>query len=262
MAKRDMAKRSSAETAAVAEIADDGPAPGEDAPHAKAEAGWRGSREVWLQAAYESLLESGVEAVRIQPLGKKINLSRTSFYWFFEDREELLSGLVSLWREKNTEGLLRQAGAYSESLVEAILNVFDCWINPTIFDSQFEQAIRSWALQSPDVAREILAADTIRLDALRSMFGRYGIDELSADVRARSVYLTQIGYISMQTKENLAVQMRRIPKYVEIFSGQMPQPQELARFFARNNYEVAEPAPRDRRRGPRRTETGPAAAKG
>ena len=58
--------------------------------------GWRGSQEGWLEAAYEALVESGVEAVKIQPLAKKLKLSRTSFYWFFEDREQLLAALIYL----------------------------------------------------------------------------------------------------------------------------------------------------------------------
>ena len=49
------------------------------------EAAGRGSLESWLNAAYESLKESGVDAVRVMPLAKKLNLSRTSFYWYFQD---------------------------------------------------------------------------------------------------------------------------------------------------------------------------------
>lgn len=65
--------------------------------------GWRGSQEGWLEAAYQALLESGVDSVKILPLAKKLNLSRTSFYWFFKDREELLAALVARWREKIPE---------------------------------------------------------------------------------------------------------------------------------------------------------------
>ena len=73
--------------------------------------GWRGSQEGWLEAAYQSLLESGVDSVKILPLAKKLNLSRTSFYWFFKDREELLSALVARWREKNTGNIVKQSEA-------------------------------------------------------------------------------------------------------------------------------------------------------
>lgn len=200
------------------------------------DSGWRGSPDVWLGAAYESLLEAGVDAVKIQPLAKKLNLSRTSFYWFFKDREELLNALVSRWREKNTGNLVKRAEAYAETVAEAMLNVFDCWLDSRLFDSQFEFAVRSWALQSPEILAEVQSADQQRLDALSRMFLRFGHDDTHADVRARTIYLVQIGYISMQTKEDIAVRMKRIPEYVEIFTGQVPEQRELDRFFARHGY--------------------------
>jgi AcrR family transcriptional regulator len=202
------------------------------------ETGWRGSLEGWLDAAYESLTESGVDSVRVMPLAKKLGLSRTSFYWFFKDREELLAALIERWRLKNTGNLVAQSECYAESINEAMLNVFDCWLNPELFDSQFEFAMRSWALQSPEVAEHIRVADIARREALITMFLRFGYDPVGADVRARTIYLTQIGYISTNTREDLAQRMQRIPEYVKIFTGQEPQARELKRFYSRHGYET------------------------
>ena len=204
------------------------------------DAGGRGSRELWLAAAYESLVEAGIDAVRIQALGKRVGLSRTSFYWFFQDRDALLGALLDLWREKNS-GLAKQAAAYAESITEAILNVHDCWLDPSLFDSQFEFAVRSWALQSAAVAAEIEKADSARIAALASMFMRFGSSAVAADARARTIYLTQIGYISMKTREDLATRMRRIPHYVEVFTGTPPKPRDLARFYARHSFSPEAP---------------------
>ena len=198
--------------------------------------GWRGSQEGWLEAAYSSLIDSGVDSVKILPLAKKLKLSRTSFYWFFKDREELLDALVQKWRDKNTGNLIKQSEAYAESLAEAMLNVFDCWLNKDLFDSQFEFAVRSWALQSSDILREVQAADQTRVEALSKMFMRFGLKAVPADVRARTTYLVQIGYISMQSQEDIAVRMKRIPEYIAIYTGQIPQQRELDRFFARHGY--------------------------
>lgn len=196
--------------------------------------GWRGSPDVWLNAAQELLLESGVDAVKIQPLAKRLNLSRTSFYWFFKDHQELLDALVKRWREKNTGNLVKQATAYAETLVEAVLNVNDLWFDPELFDSKFEFAIRSWALQSPNILAEVQEADQIRLSAIRDLYKKFGFDQMSADVRARTIYLVQIGYISMQTEEELVLRMSRIPDYVEIFTGLRASKRELDRFYARH----------------------------
>ncbi|TBW54333.1 TetR/AcrR family transcriptional regulator [Marinobacter halodurans] len=200
------------------------------------ESGWRGSPDLWVSAARDVFLASGIENVKIATLSKRLNLSRTSFYWFFSDREELLAALMNTWKDKNTGGIVRQSQAYADSLAEATLNVFDCWLDETLFDSKFEFAIRSWALQSAEIQQEVQAADAQRLEALTSMFERFGYDNKAADVHARTVYLVQIGYISMQAKEDLAVRMERIPEYIKTFTGTYPKKNEIERFHHRHGY--------------------------
>ncbi|WP_025854568.1 TetR/AcrR family transcriptional regulator [Pseudomonas sp. CHM02] len=206
-------------------------------PRGKAQdTGWRGSVDVWLDAAYAALKASGIDAVRVMPLAKQLGLSRTSFYWFYEDREQLLAALLARWRDKNTGNLVRQCESYAESISEAILNVFECWLNPELFDSQFEFAVRSWAMQSADVSAEIALADDTRINALAGMFRRFGYDDEAADVRARTIYLTQIGYISMKTTEDVVVRFRRIPQYVSVFTGKALKRRELDRFYGAFGY--------------------------
>lgn len=194
----------------------------------------RGSPQLWLQAARQTLLDGGVEAVKILSLAKALNLSRASFYWFFEDREALLSALLDLWRDQNTGNIVKRAAAYADTLAEAVLNVSDCWFDDSLFDSKFEFAVRSWALQSPQVLAEVQEADRVRIAALTDMFARFGRTSISAAVRARTVYLVQIGYISMQTSEEIELRMSRMSEYVQAFTGVEPQARELSRFFSRH----------------------------
>ncbi|HRO15937.1 MAG TPA: TetR/AcrR family transcriptional regulator [Paracoccus sp. (in: a-proteobacteria)] len=205
--------------------------------HEAPETGWRGSPEGWLEAAYEALIEGGIDAVKILPLANRLKLSRTSFYWFFKDREALLSALADRWDECTTAPLTAAATAYAETEAEALLNVIGCFLPPDGFDSRLEFAVRAWALQDAGIMARIRQADVARLTALRDMLARWGHDPQDADVRARTIYLVQIGYISMQVQEPLADRMSRIPTYVEIYSGGCrPQPRELARFHARHGY--------------------------
>jgi AcrR family transcriptional regulator len=196
----------------------------------------RGSADMWLDAAYEGLLEGGVDAVRILPLAKKLNLSRTSFYWFFKDREELLDFLLGRWKQKNTGNWIERTQAYADSVCEAMLNVFDCWFDDTLFDSRFEAAMRSWAQQSPEIAAQMAQDDAQRIAALTDLFARFGYEPRAADVRARVAYFTQAGYVSTKPDEDMAVRMSRIPEYVEVFTGVRPKKHELQRFYSRRNF--------------------------
>ncbi len=205
--------------------------------HSAPETGWRGSYEGWLEAAYAALIDSGIDGVKILPIANRLKLSRTSFYWHFKDREALLEALVRRWEERTTRPLVAATGSYADTEAEALLNVIGCFLPPKEFDDRLEFAVRSWALQDDKVMGRVQAADVERLAALAEMLRRWGHDPVDADVRARTIYLVQIGYISMQVQESLATRMARVPKYIEIYSGgRIPEPREIARFHARHGF--------------------------
>ncbi len=201
--------------------------------------GWRGSRDVWLDAARTALIQSGVDAVKIQPLATGMSIARTSFYWFFKDRNALLDALLDEWEAKNTGAFVEACGAYSETISEAVLNLIVVFHDEDLFEPQLDFAIRGWAHKSEAVAARVRDADEARLAAIRNMFERFDFEIDEADVRARTVYLTQIGYISMQVKESDVVRLNRAPGYVKTFCGKAPTRNELARFHARLKYEPA-----------------------
>lgn len=194
----------------------------------------RGSEDLWLDAAYQVLIDTGVDAVRIMTLAKKLQLSRTSFYWHFEDREALLQALIRRWQNKNTGNLVAQTRKYAETITEAVFNLFDCWLNPQLFDSRLDFAIRNWAAQSDDLKVIVDSMDQQRIDAISAMFKRFAYSEENAGVRAHTMYYTQVGYISLMVKEPITTRVLRMPDYIEIFTGSYPSDSEINRFLARH----------------------------
>ena len=200
----------------------------------------RGSEALWLDAAYRALVEGGIEAVRVAPLADTLGLSRTSFYGHFASREALMARLLEQWRDRNTGNLVARAEAYAESLQEALFNLFDAWIDPGIFDARLDRAVRNWALIDPGILAAIEEADRARLDAVAALFARFGVPPDMARVRAGALYYTQIGYIAMMVSEPVALRLRRMPMYVEVFSGRSPTEAEVARFSARHGVAAPE----------------------
>ncbi|MCR9274837.1 MULTISPECIES: TetR/AcrR family transcriptional regulator [Mameliella] len=196
--------------------------------------GWRGSRELWLDAAREAFIASGIDAVKIQPLASRLGLSRTSFYWFFDDREALLQALLDDWEEINTRCLVQATEGFAETITEAVLSVIGVFLPGGGFEPRLDLAVRGWAHQSDAIAAKVNSTDELRLSAIRAMFERFGFDPDEADVRARTMYLVQIGYISMQVQEDVGLRLARIPNYVKTFTGQAPDARDLARFEARH----------------------------
>ncbi len=205
-----------------------------DASDTDPDRGWRGSAEAWIDAAHAMLVETGVESVRIMTLAKSLGLSRTSFYWHFPDRDALLAALLDRWRTKNTANLIRCTEIYAASITEAVFNLFDCWITPEIFDDRLDFAVRNWARADPALEAVVAEADSARIDAIRVMYAHHGYPPDQADIRARTVYLTQVGYIAMMVREPVESRLSRMPVYVEAFTGRAPSPQEVDRFMTRH----------------------------
>ncbi len=59
----------------------------------------------WLQTALDIFVAEGIDAVRITRLANDLGVTRGSFYWHFQNREDLLHSLVSYWKDKNTAAI-------------------------------------------------------------------------------------------------------------------------------------------------------------
>ncbi len=194
-----------------------------------------GSKDAWLDAAYTVLTQNGVDAVKIMTLARLTSLTRTGFYWHFKDRADLLEAMVQRWEQHNTGNLVAKTELPAQTITEAMLNLFDCWLDASLFDAPLDLAIRNWARNDSDLNARLDRADKQRIDAIAGIFVRFGHSRVQAQVRAMSVVYTQIGYISMQVDESNQQRLAQVPHYVEVFTGHAPGAAEIAAFRARHH---------------------------
>jgi AcrR family transcriptional regulator len=209
----------------------------------------KATREDWLALAVRTLVEQGVDAVMILPLAKQLDVSRSSFYWYFRNRDDLLDELLKHWSRTNTRAILDHASQPSQSVAEGVLLIFRCWSDESLFDPHLDFAVRHWARQSRAVRTLIDQADMARLAAIQSMFQRHGYGGEEALVRARVLYYMQIGYYMLEVDEAWDERLSHSAAYVQAFAGVTPTPAELEAF---HQYVSAGPARRPTRTSRRR----------
>src|SRR6202522_88496 len=61
--------------------------------------------EDWIRAAFARLASEGIEAVRVELLARDLGVSKGSFYWHFQDREELLGRMFDRWEKEEIDWL-------------------------------------------------------------------------------------------------------------------------------------------------------------
>lgn len=194
----------------------------------------RGSADLWLDTAQDMLCSAGVDAVRIQPLAKRLGLSRTGFYWHFKERTALLNALVNRWDVTNTDTLVARTNAYAANICEAVFNLFDCWLDPETFNADLDLAIRNWARTDPDVRERLSVADQKRRAAIEAMFTHFGYAPEDAEMRTMALLHIQIGFVSMRVAESNWKRLARVPDYVGILTGHRPDESDVGRFMSRH----------------------------
>lgn len=190
------------------------------------------TREDWLNAARDVLVARGAGEVKILALSTRLGVSRSSFYWYFRSRADLLSALLDDWEARNTAPILRQCAADAPSITAALCNFFRCFVDDTIFDPYLDFAVREWARRAPEIRARIDAADNARLRAITAMYRAHAYPEDEADIRARILYFMQIGYHALEQRETMDLRMSRLPGFLEHFTGRRAAPAEIADFTA------------------------------
>ncbi len=194
----------------------------------------RANRQVWLDAAYDLFVAEGIDAVKIMPLAKKLNLTRTGFYWHFKELSELQDAIIDIWQKRNTGIMLERCAAPAQSLCAALFNLIDCWIDHDLFDGPLDLAIRNWARSDANLQALVDFSDKNRLEAVTKVFERFGKTGDAARYRALTVILTQTGYYSMNMPEPRLQRAIAGCKYAEIFAGEAPSQLEVDAFLDRH----------------------------
>jgi len=190
----------------------------------------KATKNDWLRSAVKLLVTEGVDQVRVLPLSSKLKVSRSSFYWYFKNRQDLLNQLLDFWSETNTKAIISHAEEPSEDAVDGVLHIFECWVDERLYSPRLDMAVRNWARQSAAVRRLIDRADEERLAAIRAMYRRHGYDEEDAFIRARVLYYMQVGYYVLDVKEPMETRLSHLEAYLRAFTGREPTAAQIKRF--------------------------------
>jgi AcrR family transcriptional regulator len=180
------------------------------------------TREDWLNLARDVLVHDGVGELKILSLADRLNVSRSSFYWYFDNRSALLNALLDEWEQKNTQTITRHCALPAQGINEAACNFFRCFVDPALFDTGLDFAVREWSRRDAGLRARVDAADDARLSAVVGMFLRHGYAPYDADARARILYFMQLGYHALDVRETLETRMKRLEGYLLGFTGIAP----------------------------------------
>ncbi|KRG70135.1 TetR/AcrR family transcriptional regulator [Pseudoxanthomonas dokdonensis] len=152
------------------------------------------SADDWAQAALDLIAEQGVAAVAVEPLARRLGVTKGSFYWHFPSRDALLQAALERWEvveQENVFGSLEQVPDPGERL-RALFQLVGHEVTPHIIYSELLKA-----LDHPAVQPVINRVSQRRMEYLVASFRQAGLGRTEAQHRARLTYAAYVGFLQL-----------------------------------------------------------------
>ena len=148
----------------------------------KAEQQPRLSRQDWIDGTIRKLSEDSVAALRVDELAEYLSVTKGSFYWHFQSREDLLSAVLAWWRQLMTSEIKSMIGNLPDTGWERLANLLKIAIStrPDVPGGPFELTLRDWARRDSQVAKVVQEVDEDRVAFVAELYRDAGLDARSA----------------------------------------------------------------------------------
>lgn len=161
---------------------------------AKTERPTRLSAIDWANAALDVIADDGVAAVAVEPLARRLGVTKGSFYWHFPSREALLAAALERWEAMEQETVFGKLEAFPEprERLKALFQLVAHELKPHQIYSELLKA-----LDHPVVQPVLARVSQRRMDYLAASFRQAGMPRLEAINRARLTYAAYVGFLQL-----------------------------------------------------------------
>lgn len=152
-------------------------------------------RERWIDAALAALEQGGPEAVAIVPLARALGVSRGSFYWHFDGREELLVAALERWQREHVTNVLDELASIADPGERLRVLFTRAMSKPPSILAQL------LASDEPAVREVVRRSAKLRMDFLAGAYRELGLTPAPARRRALAAYAVYVGVAQMMLSE-------------------------------------------------------------
>ena len=182
--------------------------------------------EDWARAALEVIAERGADAVAIYRLASRLGATRGSFYWHFNERDDVIRAALELWARESTTDQLPELEAIGDPVKRLRALLRSVYERP----ADAVELTLSAAGDDPVVGPIVARVTRRRMDALRQIFIDLGLSRSEAADRAWLAYAFYIGHHQMRKNREIAArQPDRLERMVKLLTSGAPRARRASR---------------------------------
>ena len=144
----------------------------------------RTPRKRWIDEGLRALAAGGPDAVRIEPLAKRLGVTKGGFYWHFDDRRALLVEMLDRWERASIDEVVERVeadGGDARARLRRLFSIASSSSSRPLLRADL--AVRDWARHERSVADRLRRVDNRRMEYMRSLFAAFCRDADDVEVR-------------------------------------------------------------------------------
>ena len=161
---------------------------------AKAERTSRLSASDWALAALDLIAEEGVRALAVEPLARRLGVTKGSFYWHFPSRDALLQVALERWEQVELDEVFAQLEAIDDPR-QRMRELFRRVAHEVRSHLIYSELLKT--LDHPVVQPVMQRVSKRRLDYLMRAFRQVGMSRPEAQNRAHLTYAAYVGFLQL-----------------------------------------------------------------
>ena len=149
----------------------------------------------WEQEALKMIAELGVASVAVEPLARRMGITKGSFYWHFPNREALLEQALKRWEQHDARNLalsLTEINKPRERLISFFRLASREGLTHEVFSALLSASVH------PQVEPVLERVAITRMTQIAKAFGELGFAGEDAKHRARLTYSAYLGFLQLQ----------------------------------------------------------------
>jgi len=164
----------------------------------------------WVDEAITVFKADGIDSVKIDPIAKKLGVSRGSFYWHFNKRQDLLDAVLDYWQTISTENIIIELEQKHTLARDRLNELMIIAFSVSVEEFSFERAIRNWATIDKKVSGLLHIVDTQRTRYLQRLIrqidqdNKQGRSEIEIQQHAHQLYYCRTGLFHQAQLPTLA----------------------------------------------------------
>ena len=148
----------------------------------------------WARGALDLIAEEGVAAVAVEPLARRLGVTKGSFYWHFPSRDALLAAALERWESVELDEIFNRADAVEDPRLR-LRELFQRVAHEVRSHTIYSELLK--ALDHPVVQPVMQRVSKRRLDYLMLAFRQVGMARADAQHRARLAYAAYVGFLQL-----------------------------------------------------------------